>query len=74
MAAAQAKYQAGAFDAALRLLASAAAGPPDEFQHARADLLRGQIALREQIAFADSGGNDAPALLLAAARRFEPVR
>jgi DNA-binding CsgD family transcriptional regulator len=72
MAAAQAKYQAGAFDAALRLLASAAAAPPDEFQHARADFLRGQIALREQIAFADSGGNDAPALLLKAARQFEP--
>jgi len=71
MAAAHAKYQAGAFDAALTLLARAEAGPPDKFQHARADLLRGQIALREQIAFADSGGSDAPPLLLRAAREFE---
>ena len=72
MAAAEAKYQAGAFDAALRLLASAEAGQPDKFRHARADLLRGQIALREQTGFADSGGNDAPALLLKAAQQFEP--
>jgi len=71
MAAAHAKYQAGAFDAALTLLARAEAGPPDKFQHARADLLRGQIALREQNAFADSGGSDAPPLLLEAARQFE---
>jgi len=71
MAAAHAKYQAGAFDAALTLLARAEAGPPDKFQHARADLLRGQIALREQITFADSGGSDAPPLLLRAARQFE---
>src|SRR5262249_25855137 len=34
-------------------------------------LLRGQIALREQIAFTDSRGNDAPLLLLTAARQFE---
>jgi len=71
MAAAQAKYQAGAFDAALRLLASAQAAPPEKFQRAQADLLRGQIALREQIAFTDSRGNDAPLLLLTAARQFE---
>jgi DNA-binding CsgD family transcriptional regulator len=65
LAAAQAKYQAGAFDAALQLLATAEAGPLDELQRARADLLRGQIA------FASSRGSDAPPLLLKAARQFE---
>jgi DNA-binding CsgD family transcriptional regulator len=67
LAAAQAKYQAGAFDVALRLLSTAEAGPPDEFRRARADLLRGQIA------FASSRGSDAPPLLLRAARRLEPL-
>jgi len=67
LAAATAKYQAGAFDAALRLLAAAEAGPLDELQRARSDLLRGQIA------FASSRGSDAPPLLLKAARRFEPL-
>jgi DNA-binding CsgD family transcriptional regulator len=67
LAAAQAKYQAGAFDAALGLLATAEAGPLDEFRRARADLLRGQIA------FASSRGSDAPPLLLKAARQFEPL-
>jgi DNA-binding CsgD family transcriptional regulator len=67
MAAAQAKYQAGAFDAALGLLAAAEAGPPDEFRRARADLLRGQIA------FASRRGSDAPPLLLKAARQLEPL-
>jgi DNA-binding CsgD family transcriptional regulator len=67
LAAAQAKYEVGAFDAALALLASAAAGPLDELQRARADLLRGQIA------FASSRSSDAPALLLKAARQFEPL-
>jgi hypothetical protein len=67
LAAAQAKYQAGAFDVALGLLAAAEAGPLDELQRAGADLLRGQIA------FASTRGSDAPALLLKAARRFEPL-
>ena len=67
LAAAQAKYQAGAFDAALGLLATAEAGPPDQLQRARADLLRGQIA------FSSSRGSDAPPLLLKAARQFEPL-
>ena len=44
LAAAQASLQAGAFDAALGLLATAEAGPLDELQRARVDLLRGQIA------------------------------
>ena len=67
LAAAQAKYQAGAFDAALGLVATAETGPLDEFQRARVGLLRGQIA------FASSHGSDAPPLLLTAARRFEPL-
>ncbi|HYV77364.1 MAG TPA: ATP-binding protein, partial [Streptosporangiaceae bacterium] len=44
LAAAQAKFQAGAFDAALGLLATAESGPLDAFQRALVDLLRGQIA------------------------------
>ena len=67
LAAAQATYQAGAFDATLGLLATAEAGPPDQFRRARADLLRGQIA------FSSSRGSDAPPLLLKAARQFEPL-
>ena len=67
LAAAQAKQQAGAFDAALGLLAIAESGPLDELQSAQVDLLRGQIA------FAVSRGSDAPPLLLKAARRLEPL-
>ena len=67
LAAARATYQAGAFEATLGLLATAEAGPLDELQRARADLLRGQIA------FSCSRGSDAPPLLLKAARQFEPL-
>jgi ATP/maltotriose-dependent transcriptional regulator MalT len=67
LAAAQAHLQAGAFGKALELLAKAAAGPLDELQSARVDLLRGQIA------FASGLGSDAPPLLLKAANRFEPL-
>jgi DNA-binding CsgD family transcriptional regulator len=67
LAAAQAKYQAGAFEATLRLLGTTEAGPPDPLRRAQADLLRGQIA------FASSRGSDAPPLLLKAAREFEPL-
>jgi DNA-binding CsgD family transcriptional regulator len=67
LAAAQAKYQAGAFEAALGLLAAAEAGPLDELERARADLLRGQIA------FASSRGSEAPPLLLKAARQLEQL-
>ena len=44
LAAAQAKHQPGAPEAALALLAMAEAGPLDELQRARVDLLRAQIA------------------------------
>jgi DNA-binding CsgD family transcriptional regulator len=67
LAAAQVTHQAGSPDAALRLLAMAEAGPMDELQRARADVLRAQIA------FATSRGGDAPPLLLKAARRLEPL-
>jgi DNA-binding CsgD family transcriptional regulator/tetratricopeptide (TPR) repeat protein len=67
LAAAQADMRAGAFGRALELLATAEAGPVDDGQGARADLLRGQIA------FASGPGSDAPLLLLKAARRLEPL-
>jgi DNA-binding CsgD family transcriptional regulator len=67
LAAAQAKYQAGASDAALGLLAMAQAGPLDELASARVDLLRAQIV------FASRHGRDAPPLMLSAARRLEPL-
>jgi DNA-binding CsgD family transcriptional regulator len=67
LAAAQATYQAGDFDATVALLATAEAGPPDQLRRARADLLRGQIA------FSSSRGSDVPPLLLKAARQFEPL-
>jgi DNA-binding CsgD family transcriptional regulator/tetratricopeptide (TPR) repeat protein len=67
LAAAQAKHQAGAPDAALGLLAMAQAGPLDELQRARGDLLRAQIA------FASSHGRDAPPLMLSAAKRLETL-
>ncbi len=67
VAAAQASLQAGAFDKALGLLVMAEAGPLDELQGARVDLLRGQIA------FAAGLGDDAPPLLLKAAVRLEPL-
>jgi DNA-binding CsgD family transcriptional regulator len=65
--AAQAELQAGAFGAALALLTAAEAGPLDALQRARVDMLRAQIA------FASSRRNEAAPLLLAAARRLEPL-
>ena len=46
LVAAQCKHQAGAADAALRLLAIAQAGPLDELDSARAQLLHAQIIVR----------------------------
>jgi DNA-binding CsgD family transcriptional regulator len=65
--AAQGKHQAGATEAALRLLAVARAGPLDELEQARAQLLHAQVT------FAMTRGRDAPPLLLQAARRLEPL-
>src|SRR3954471_21313311 len=67
VAAAQAKFDAGASDAALELLATAELAPLDELQRAR--LAR----LRAEVAFARTRGSTAPALLLDAARRLEPL-
>jgi DNA-binding CsgD family transcriptional regulator len=67
LAAAQANLLTGAFDKALGLLVMAEAGPLDELQAARVELLRAQVA------FSSGQGSDAPPLLLKAARRLEPV-
>ena len=67
LAAAAAEVQAGAFEAAGRLLGMAEAGPLDESQRARADLLRARLT------FGANRGNDATPLLLKAARRLEPI-
>jgi DNA-binding CsgD family transcriptional regulator len=67
LTAAQAKVQAGAFDAAVQLLGMAEAAPLDDMQRARADLLRAQLA------FAANRGSDAPPLLLKAAKRIERI-
>jgi DNA-binding CsgD family transcriptional regulator len=67
VAAAQAKFDAGASEAALELLATAELAPLDELQRARLERLRAEIA------FARTRGGDAPALLFDAARRLEPL-
>jgi DNA-binding CsgD family transcriptional regulator len=67
LAAAQAKHQAGAPEAALALLASVRAGPLDRLQCAQRDVLRAEIT------FTTNRGRDAPALLLAAAKQLEPL-
>src|SRR6266446_1306178 len=66
LVAAQATFQAGAFDAVQRLLATAEAYPLDEFDGAQVDLLRGHLT------FVLSYGSDGAPLLLQAARRLEP--
>ena len=65
LAAAQSSFQAGAFDVALGLVATAEAEALDGFQRARAGLLRGHIA------FVSGLGAEAPPLLLEAARQLE---
>ena len=67
LSAAQAALQAGAFDAARGLLGTAEAGELDEFQHARGDLLRAQIA------FSSGVGSNAATLLLKAAQQLESL-
>ncbi|QRP42742.1 AAA family ATPase [Amycolatopsis sp. FDAARGOS 1241] len=67
LAAARAKLDAGAPDAALALLAYAQAAPPDLMRQAQTELLRSQIA------FAMHRGRDAPALLLAAAEHLREL-
>ncbi|MFG2729969.1 AAA family ATPase [Streptomyces canus] len=67
LAAAQAKYQAGAFDAARELAGAAELGPLDDLGAARSTLLRGRI-----MTASNSAGAGLP-LLLEAARRLEPL-
>jgi DNA-binding CsgD family transcriptional regulator len=66
LAGADANLQAGAFEAALKLVAMAETEAADEFQRARVDLLRGHVA------FASGLSADAASLLLEAASRLEP--
>jgi DNA-binding CsgD family transcriptional regulator len=65
--AAKSKHQAGASEAALRLLAVAKAGPLDELEQAQARLLHAQVT------FATTRGRDAPPMFLEAAKRLEPL-
>jgi DNA-binding CsgD family transcriptional regulator len=67
LAAAQAKFDAAAPDAAFALLATAEMGSLDELQRARLERLRARIM------FARTRGRDAPHLLLDAARRLAPL-
>jgi hypothetical protein len=67
LAAAQTKYEAGALDDALALLATAQTGGVDDLHRARLTLLRAQIA------FAAQRGGDAPGLLVEAAGQLEAV-
>src|SRR4051794_3540762 len=67
LAAAQVNVQAGAFDTAMGLLAAAEAGPLDELEGARIDLLRAEVA------YSQDRGSDAPPLLLRAAKRLETL-
>jgi len=67
LAAAQAKYEAGAFDEAATLAANAGVGPLDALHRAELDLLRARIS------FTEERGNKAPRLLLTAAQDFEPL-
>jgi DNA-binding CsgD family transcriptional regulator len=67
LAAAHASLESGAFTAARGLLATAEAGPLGELERAQIDLLRAQLT------FVSSRGTDAIPLLLAAARKLEPL-
>ncbi|HEY1820061.1 MAG TPA: AAA family ATPase [Trebonia sp.] len=67
LAAAEAMALAGAIGAAQDLLATVDAGPLSEFERARADLVRAQLA------FATGRSSEAPALMVAAAKLLEPI-
>ena len=67
LAAARAKRDAGALDAALGLLVAVEAGPLDALRTAEVEHLRGQIAFDQRRV------GDAARLLLSAARRLEPL-
>jgi DNA-binding CsgD family transcriptional regulator len=67
LAAAEASLQAGIFDVARQLLATAEVGPLDELRRARLDLLRAEAA------YSEDRGSEAPALLLRAAKTLDPL-
>lgn len=67
LAAARAKLDAAAPQAASELLGAAAIGPLDELQRARLERLHAQVR------FAQNRGSDAPPLLLKAAERLGPL-
>jgi ATP/maltotriose-dependent transcriptional regulator MalT len=67
LAAAFSNVQAGAFDVARNLLATAESSAVEDAQRAHIDLLRAQLA------FAASRGNDATPFLMAAAHRLEAL-
>ena len=67
LAAAQAKFDAAAYEDAVALVATAQSCPLDALQRALLQRLRGQLA------FARRRGTDAPPLLLEAAKRLEPL-
>jgi DNA-binding CsgD family transcriptional regulator len=67
LTAARTEHQAGAQDAALRLLAVAQTGPSDERRDAQADLLRAQVAA------GPGRDRNAGQLLIRAAKRLEQV-
>jgi DNA-binding CsgD family transcriptional regulator len=67
LVAAQTSLRAGVFDAAERLVGTAAMGPLDNLHNARLGLVRAQLA------FVSSRGNDASPLLLEAAKRLESL-
>ena len=67
LAGAEASLQAGVFELAHGLLATAENGQLDELQRARLDLLRAEAA------YSESRGSEAPALLLRAAKTLHPL-
>jgi DNA-binding CsgD family transcriptional regulator len=76
LAAARAKFEAAAPEAAAKLLATAELGPLGQLQRAHLERLRAQIAFARTGSADIPGltiGPEAPALLLDAARRLEPL-
>ena len=67
LAAARLKLDAGAAEAAERLVTVATTSPLEELDRARAERLRAQIA------YARTRGSETPSLLSAAAKRLEPL-
>ena len=67
LTAAEATYAAGDFEVAQRLLVTAEVGPLDEVGSAQVQRMRAQVA------FALRRGNDAPPLLVRAAKRLEAL-